>query len=93
MSWSSDDDYGDDDYGTDVYGDDYDDEYDDGISETRPCPNCRAEIYEQATVCPECGELIDWTCRSSSAFAGRPVWWVILGGIGVVATIVALVGL
>ena len=62
---------------------------DDGETLTFPCPNCRAEIYEDAEQCPHCGEYVEG--RSTSAvWAGRPGWWILLGGLGIVATIIAL---
>ncbi|MCA9026639.1 MAG: zinc-ribbon domain-containing protein [Planctomycetaceae bacterium] len=74
--------------------DDWDDEEewpDDSCNEDevdlRPCPSCGAEIYEDAEQCPYCGEYVVW---SNSAFSGKPLWWIILGLIGMVAVITAL---
>lgn len=41
----------------DEYGDDEDEE------PTIFCPNCRAEIWEEAERCPECGEYISDEAR------------------------------
>jgi endogenous inhibitor of DNA gyrase (YacG/DUF329 family) len=60
---------------------------DDGESLTIPCPACRADIYEDAEQCPYCGEYV---VRSSSTWDGRPAWWIVLGGLGIVATLFAL---
>jgi hypothetical protein len=72
--------------------DDYYDaaQYDDDSSETLPCPNCAAEIYEDAERCPNCGEYVT---PSSSLWAGRPPWWIILGILGILATIIVLGGI
>jgi hypothetical protein len=63
---------------------------DDDSSETLPCPNCAAEIYEDAERCPNCGEYVT---PSSSLWAGRPAWWIILGILGILATIIVLGGI
>lgn len=63
---------------------------DDGESLTRPCPSCHEEIYEDAEQCPYCGEYV---VHSSTAWEGKPTWWILLGLLGVVATIVALTAL
>ena len=68
--------------------DPYDDEADD--VDLRPCPECGSEIYEESVACPECGELIDWSRARRSQFDGRPMWYVVLGIIGIAATCVAL---
>ncbi len=72
--------------------DDYydDDQHDDESSETLPCPNCGAEIYEDAEHCPRCGEYV--TLRGS-LWAGRPIWWIILGILGILATLIVLGGI
>ncbi len=64
--------------------DELDNELETGV---RPCPSCGEEIYEEAEQCPLCGEYI---VRTNSAFADKPMWWVILGLIGMVAVITAL---
>ena len=51
------------------------DDDDDDLS-TITCPYCRAEIYEEAEQCPECGEYI-----SSEDRAARYQWqprWIVL---------------
>ncbi len=68
--------------------DDYDtDDYDDDSSETLPCPNCGAEIYEDAERCPCCGEYVVF---AGSLWSGRPAWWIVLGILGILATVVVL---
>ena len=52
-----------------------------------PCPNCGCEVYEEALQCPACGEYVT---HSTHALSGRPWWWIILGLIGIGATIYVL---
>ena len=63
------------------------DDADDGTAELVPCPACGEEIYEEAEQCPHCGNYV---VRSTSAFAGRPIWFCVLGLLGVVATVLYL---
>lgn len=67
----------------------YPDEPDDDDTETEVvvCQACGAEVYEDAVQCPVCGEYVT---ASTSAWSGRPTWWVVLGLVGVVATALAL---
>ena len=62
---------------------------DDDLSETLPCPECGAEVYEDSERCPHCGHYI--TTGSGSLWAGRPAWWVLLGLLGIVAVVFALI--
>ena len=57
----------------------------DGLSDTYPCPNCDAEVYEDAVQCPACGQYI--TPGSGNFWAGRSAWWVLLGLLGVGAVL------
>jgi hypothetical protein len=71
--------------------DEWDDEEwpdDDDSSETVPCPHCGAEMYEDSIHCPVCGEYVT---HSTSPMAGWPMWFAILGLVGVIALIVALI--
>jgi hypothetical protein len=61
---------------------------DDGESLTRPCPQCGCDVYEDAERCPLCGE---WMTRTRTAWEGRPLWWIILGFLGIGAVIYALI--
>jgi endogenous inhibitor of DNA gyrase (YacG/DUF329 family) len=67
------------------------DEADDDSSLTVPCPECGAEIYEDAVQCPVCGTYVTHDARD--AWSGRPAWWIAAGLLGVLATILALAGL
>jgi endogenous inhibitor of DNA gyrase (YacG/DUF329 family) len=66
---------------------DFDDE--DELTLAVPCPNCGADVYEDAPQCPTCGEYVD---RNVSALAGRPLWWIVLGILGIAAVVVVLSG-
>ena len=59
-------------------------------SEVLPCPNCGADVYEDAPQCPECGSYITFR---ASVWSARSWWWILLGLLGVAATILALAGL
>lgn len=80
-------------YGTGDFGDDADDwqgedwDADDEPADTFPCGNCGADVYEESEQCPRCGE---WVTRSSSPLAGRPLWWQLIGLLGIIAVILAL---
>ena len=68
---------------------DYYDDYDeDDSNDVRPCPACGAEIYEDSLRCPACGNYI--TFGSLGPWSGRPLWWIVLGALGVAALIAAL---
>jgi hypothetical protein len=72
--------------------DDTDDEWpeeadDDEENVVVACPACGAEMYEDAVRCPVCGEYVT---HGHSAWEGRPLWWIVLGGVGIVAVIVVL---
>ena len=62
---------------------------DDDIGEELPCPSCGEPVYEEADVCPSCGDYIVPGRRPAGA--NLPRWMFVLGAIGVVGTIVALV--
>ena len=64
-----------------------DDQFDDEWNETIACPQCGAEVYEDADYCPACDTYI--TPRSHT-WSGRPTWWIVLGLLGILATILVL---
>ena len=45
------------------------------------CPNCGAEVYEEAERCPVCGEYIT---HGRHPLSGRPAWYVVLGVVGLI---------
>lgn len=65
-------------------GSDVDDEYE---TETVTCSHCGAEVYEEAVACPVCGEYVG---VNTHPFSDRPQWWITLGVLGVIATILSL---
>ena len=67
-----------------------DDDLDEEDSLTIVCRECGSEIYEDAVQCPVCGNYV---VHDTSAWTGRPLWWLLLGLLGVVATILTLAGL
>ena len=71
----------DDDEGPDEY------DYDDEVSETCPCPECGAEVYEDAERCPHCGAYITF---ATGPWSGRPSWWIVLGIVGVACAVLVL---
>ncbi|QDU63745.1 hypothetical protein Pan216_46260 [Planctomycetes bacterium Pan216] len=58
---------------------------DDLITQTVTCPSCGREVYEDAEQCPICGDYI--TPGSSSVFAGKPIWFVVIAILGIIAFI------
>jgi len=65
---------------------------DDDDAETVPCPECGAEVYEEAESCPACGNYIvhSHTSASHNVWSDRPWWWTILGILGILLLIWAL---
>ena len=63
------------------------DELDDDLSETVPCAQCGAEVYEDAVRCPNCGAYLT---HDTNTWSGRPGWWIILGLLGILAVILVL---
>ncbi len=81
-------------YGDDWSGDSYEDGDDEGWGtdddeavDTVACGNCGAEVYEEAEQCPHCGE---WITHSTAAHTTKPLWWQIIGVLGIIAVILAL---
>lgn len=62
---------------------------DDDLTETVACPECGAEVYEEAEQCPRCGSYIT---HGGGVWAGRPIWWIVLGLLGLAAGVLALAG-
>ena len=75
--------------GDELRDDEYpeEDEFDDDLTETVPCAQCGAEVYEDAVRCPHCGTYIS---HDVDLWSGRPGWWIILGLLGIAAVILAL---
>ncbi len=60
-------------------------------SQTISCPECGFPVYDDAEMCPRCGHFIEEA--DLHPLAGKPPWFLILGLLGVLATIIALSGL
>ncbi|MHC4178563.1 MAG: zinc-ribbon domain-containing protein [Planctomycetota bacterium] len=63
------------------------DEFDDDLSDTVPCSQCGAEIYEDAVRCPACGAYL---AHDTRPWSRRPSWWIVLGLLGTLAAMLAL---
>ncbi len=72
--------------------DDQDDEVDfiddDESSETVICPECGADVYEDADQCPVCGRFL---IPDTHIWSGKPIWWIALGVLGIIALTAVLV--
>ena len=66
----------------------FDDFPDDAPAELLPCPECGADIYEEAEQCPICGSYVTFR---TNVWADRSLAWVLVGLAGVVAFVVGLV--
>ena len=71
----------------DFQDDEYDDVIDDSYSEVVVCPECGDDVYEDAEQCPLCGAYI---VHQDSPWSKRPLWWVVLGLLGVISVIITL---
>ena len=78
--------WSDDELSEDEYPDGDDDFDRDGV-DTLPCPECGAEVYEEAEQCPVCGKYITF---DTSPWQGKTTAWIVLGLLGIVAVIWAL---
>ena len=75
-------------YDWDGGDDDLPDEEDDS-SATVECPACGADVYEDSERCPLCGSYL--LQAGDYLWKDRPIWWIVLGGIGIAAVISMLV--
>ena len=64
------------------------DPWDEDDSDTVECPACGAELYEDADLCPVCGEFLITDTR---VWSGKPTWWIALGLLGIIALTAALI--
>jgi ribosomal protein S27AE len=64
-----------------------DEDDDDDETLTRECPQCGADVYEDAEQCPRCGA---WITADTNPWKGRGWWWVALALLGTFALIMAL---
>ena len=70
--------------------DEYLDEDSDEANCTVSCPECGAEVYEDAVRCPVCGNYIT---HHGHIWSGRPSWWILLGLLGIISAILVLGGI
>ena len=56
---------------------------------TTACLRCGAEIYDDTSRCPICGEYQVGE-RTLTAWEGRPLWWRLGGLLGIIAVLYAL---
>ena len=54
---------------------------DDGIEivDTHPCPHCGKTLYDEASICPQCGNFI--TYQSAENAPRRTPWWMIIAAL------------
>jgi hypothetical protein len=76
----------------DIYPEEYLDEAFDEENLTETCPSCGEDIYEDAVRCPYCGDYVTFSTRGYP-WNRRPMWWVLLALLGIVATVLTLSGL
>lgn len=55
--------------------------------ETRPCPECRGEVYDESEWCPRCGHAMSSEEMASATPGVKP--WVVATALAVVAAFVA----
>lgn len=65
---------------------DEDDEFDPD-ADLVVCSECGSDYYDDAPICPHCGAA---PSVNTSIWAGRPLWWVALGVLGVLTTLYLL---
>ena len=79
--------------GDELRDDEFPDEPDEDEVAWFDCPDCGAAVHEDAPRCPNCGYwLSDADRGSAGVFVGRPVWWIVLGLLGLIATVAVLTG-
>ncbi len=59
----------------------------DDDSEVLPCPGCGFTVYEDSPWCPSCGQYVTFPSGAAGVWSGRPTWWILLGILGVIATL------
>lgn len=57
-------------------------DFDDDEPEFIVCSECGADVYEESEQCPACGSYV---VADQRIWTGRPIWWIILGLLGIAA--------
>jgi hypothetical protein len=61
----------------------------DDCASTMDCPHCGSSVFEEAHQCPQCQEYIH-TTSDGAILSGWPSWFVMVGLLGVGATILTM---
>ena len=64
------------------------DPWEDDSTDTRECPACGADVYEDADQCPVCGEFL---MPDTHVWSDKPTWWIVLGILGIITLVAALI--
>jgi predicted nucleic acid-binding Zn ribbon protein len=59
----------------------------DDFADTAPCPSCSAPVYEDAEICPKCGQYIS---HEDSALR-KPLWIIVTAGLCIAVILVVWV--
>jgi hypothetical protein len=59
-------------------------------TDTIRCPECGTDVYDDAVQCPSCGHYLE---ADTNPWSGRSLWWIVVGLLGVVAAVAAVIGL
>lgn len=84
-----------DEWSSDNWNDDESDWHDDDDfgpedqATTTECTKCGCEIYDDAVICPLCGEYQSRD-RLGTAWEGRPWWWKVGGLVGILAVLLGM---
>lgn len=79
--------YDSDTYETETWDDGDYDYYPDEEAALEPCPNCGKDIYEDSEQCPFCGEYVTFDHGYAAVWSGRPLIWIVLALLGIIAVI------
>ncbi|MGQ9576203.1 MAG: hypothetical protein ACUVUC_12875 [Thermoguttaceae bacterium] len=63
--------------------------FDESGPDTIRCAKRGADVYDDAVQCPSCGCYV---MEDTSPWAGRSLWWIVLGLLGFAAIGAALIG-
>ena len=74
-------------FDNDEFDDDVDYDPDGDKPALVPCSSCGAQIYDDSVTCPKCG---DYVVADTNPWSGHSVAWIVLGALGVLATVAVL---